>query len=115
MAFRIAAGGRARPPPSWSCCRATISAPANAALERIKEMDRDANIATAIASLTLLVARIAKAAEDAGGIGLEQMRAEIKQVLDELADSQEDLGQIVLRRFLEQTRETPSIRSALIH
>jgi hypothetical protein len=78
-------------------------------------MDRDTNIATAIASLTLLVARIAKAAEDAGGIGLEQMRTEIRQVLDELAGSEEDLGQIVLRRFLEQTKETPSIRSALLH
>ena len=78
-------------------------------------MDRDVNIATGIASLTLLVARIAKAAEDAGGIGLEQMRAEIRQVLDELAGSEEDLGQIVLRRFLEQTKETPSIRSAMLH
>ena len=78
-------------------------------------MDRDTNIATAIGSLTLLVARIAKAAEDTAGIGLEQMRVEIAQVLEELGGKPEDLGQIVLRRFLEQTRETPSIRSLLIH
>jgi hypothetical protein len=78
-------------------------------------MDRDTNIATAIAALTLLVARIAKAADDAGGIGLEQMRGEIRQVLEELAGGSEDLGQIVLRRFLEQTKDTPSIRSALLH
>jgi hypothetical protein len=81
------------------------------------KMDRDANIASAIGALTLLVARIAKAAEDrGGGVGLEAMRTEIEGVLQELAGTPEDLGQIVLRQFLAQTtKDTPSMRSVLVH